>query len=91
MGYLSAMDFAMHADLDTTLSWHLQANLFPPVPLDMIEPAKLAIEAAIDEDIERQITLPPGRGIESVSASRVISALHLDGIIDGILASEEEE
>lgn len=64
MGTLGAMGMAdaVHdgLSLDTALGWHLQSNHYPPVPTAFIASCKDAIEAAQDEDYDREIALPKG-------------------------------
>ncbi len=85
MGNLNAMGFAEAVnegsiDLRSSLSWHLSANHYPPVPTTMIDPCLAAI-AAIDEDEPaRLIDLPDGvtfRGAPSAPAYEVADAHHL--------------
>lgn len=90
MGHLSAVDFAMHADLDTTLSWHLQSNHFPPVSADFIPACKAAIQHALDEDWEAEVELPERSPKDYVTVAEIVRVLHLDGIIEGLMYSQEE-
>lgn len=81
MGSLQAHEMAEHADLDTALAWHLRSNHYPPVPLSMVEPCKLAIDAYWEDDLDRMIQLPEGtlyRGEKSAPAREIIIAHHLD-------------
>lgn len=81
MGNLQAMEMASLANQDAGLRWHLQSNHFPPVPLDMLQPCKDAIEAADDGDWDREITLPISvewRGHATAPAWAVIEGHHLD-------------
>ena len=50
MGALSLQDFANHADLETTIGWHLQCNCYPPIPAtyDVKKAAIVAIKALRD-------------------------------------------
>jgi hypothetical protein len=60
MGLLNAMGMAALTDLDTALRWHFQSNCFPPVPVQMVEPAKAAIAAVVDDEADQLIDLPEG-------------------------------
>jgi len=92
MGYLSALDMAGQTDLDTALGWHLSANHYPPIPAEMIEPAKAALEAFRESDIEREIELPDvvtyKDGRTTAPAWALVEHLHLEAFLD---AEEEEE
>ena len=92
MGALGAMEAAAHADLDTSLTWHLRSNHYPPVPIEMLPIAKLAIEHALDEDYDAEIVLPEGvlwRGQETVPTWSVIENFHLEAWLHNY--DEEEE
>lgn len=74
------------ADIDTTLSWHLQSNHYPPVPLSMIPVCKAAIDAGNEEDWDKQIELPEGvsyRGSKTAPASVIIEQHHLESFLSG--------
>ena len=91
MGSLQASEMARLCDRDTVLSWHLQSNHYPPVPLSMIPACKAAIEAYEDEDYHRAITLPDGvswQGKLTAPASAVVESHHLDAFIN---QSEDDE
>ena len=80
MGYMQAKEMSRLADLDTALSWHLQSNHYPPIPLSMIPACKAAIDAYRDDDITRDILLPLGirwRGEVMAPASALVNDLHL--------------
>lgn len=84
MGYSTALDMASLTDIDQGLAWHLRANHYPPVPLEMIEPCKEAIYAYSDEDYDRQIDLPAPitwRGQSSAPARAIVDAHHLHAFI----------
>jgi hypothetical protein len=88
MGYLHAIEFAQ-GDLDTGLTWHLQSNHYPPIPLTMLEPCKEAINAIRDEDFYREIALPEGvlyKGRTTAPAWAISDQHHLDAWIE----SEDE-
>ena len=59
MGYAQALEMAMSgADLETVLSWHLQSNHYPPVPLSMLQVCIAAIDAYWEDDCSAEIDLP---------------------------------
>ena len=67
-------------DLETQLSYHLQGNHYPPVPLSMVQPCIDAIDAYYDEDYRREIDLPQGvlwRGQVTAPADAIIEQHHL--------------
>jgi hypothetical protein len=83
MGRLHAIEFAQ-GDLDTGLTWHLQSNHYPPVPLIMLEPCKEAIQACNEEDWYREIALPEGvlyKGQTTAPAWVIVDQHHLDAWI----------
>lgn len=70
--------------LERALAWHLQSNHYPPVPLVMIVPCIAAIEAANEDDYERDIDLPEEvsyKGHSHAPAWKIIEAHHLDAFI----------
>ena len=84
MGRLHAIEFAQ-GDLDTGLTWHLQSNHFPPVPLTMLEPCKEAIYAGREQDWEREIELPEGvfyKGKVTAPAWAILNQHHLDAWLE---------
>lgn len=61
MGSQSAQDMAEFGGVnETTMSWHLQSNHYPPVPSVMIAPCLSAVDALNEEDEERLIDAPEG-------------------------------
>ena len=65
MGRLSAVSMSEQVkdaglDLGIALEWHLRSNHYPPLPLFFIPACKAALEAAQDEDWDRDIPLPKG-------------------------------
>ena len=74
-------DGALGLDMANALRVHLQANHYPPVPSSMVQPCMDAIQAFIDEDINRAIELPEGvswRGNDTAPAHAIAEAHHLD-------------
>jgi hypothetical protein len=45
-------------DLETQLAYHLKANHYPPVPVEMVQPCIDAIDAFYDDDTSRMIDMP---------------------------------
>lgn len=95
MGKLSAIDMANYVpELTTLLVWHLRSNHYPPVPLSMVPVCAEAIDAYIEEDVDRKVALPDGveyRGETSAPAWAIIEAHHLDDIIIGFVLGDDDE
>jgi len=96
MGYLSALDFAENADLDTALRWHLTANHFPPLPIELLPAAKEAIANAAAEDWDAPVDL---RGVatyrEGATAAPTwacVEGWHLEAFLaaDDAITEDEE-
>jgi hypothetical protein len=78
--------------LRPALAWHLQSNHFPPVPTSMIDPCIAAIEAAVDDDWDREVELPEGitfRGQATASASAIIDQHHLGFFVETAIYGDE--
>ncbi len=91
MGRLQAAEMANLADLDTALTWHLQHNHYPPVPLSMLPICKAAIKAGNEEDWNREIELPEGvsyQGRPTAPAHQIITSHHLEAFL--VQDGEEE-
>ena len=84
-------------DLETQLAYHLQGNHYPPIPNSMIPACIEAINAAYEEDYERQINLPchgvdrngepfqiTWKGKTYTTASALIDHAHLHWFIDPV-------
>lgn len=92
MGSLQAREFAEmskeggDAELRQALSWHLQSNHYPPVPLSMVQPCIDAIKAVREEDdVDAEITLPEGityNNDPTAPAWAIIEQHHLDSWIE---------
>jgi hypothetical protein len=79
MGSIHSIEYAQ-GDLDTGLTWQLQANHYPPIPLIMLEPCKEAIFAGRENDWNKEIALPEGvlwKGKTSCPAIELIEHAHL--------------
>jgi len=84
MGHLQALEFA-EGDLDTGLTWHLRSNHYPPIPLTMLEPCKIAIQACNEGDWYHEVALPEGvtyKGEITAPAWAIVEQHHLDAWID---------
>jgi len=82
MGHMTAIEItnATELSLRQQLKWHLTGNHFPPIPLEMIDPAKKAIDACNEDDYDRIIETPfPHRKYGTrVPAWSIIKNLHLE-------------
>lgn len=89
MGYTSASDMLNQTeDLHTSIAWHLRANIYPPVPLSMVEPCYDAVLAILDNEPERGIALPEGvfyRGEDIAPAWAVVEGHRLEAFIDSMM------
>jgi hypothetical protein len=83
MGFLQATEMARMTDLEAGLTWHLQANHYPPVSKSFIPACKEAISAAQKGEWDKKIKMPNGL---VRSAAFIIEGLHLEPWID-----QEEE
>lgn len=88
MGSVTAIGLADSVlDLETQLKYHLQGNHYPPVPLSMVQPCIEAIDAAYEEDYDREITMPEGilyKNNNVAPAWAVIEQHHLDWFINPV-------
>lgn len=85
MGSLQAHEMAQLTSLEQGLTWHLQCNHYPPVPLSMLPVCVEAIEAYNEGDANRGITLPGGisyRGKAAAPAWAIVEQHHLDAWLD---------
>ncbi len=76
MGYMGAIQMRMLTDEDTALRWHLNSNLYPPVP-DAFDLCKQALDALEEGDQDRLLT----DGDLEVRAYQLVSVLHLDAFV----------
>ena len=89
MGLSSAIDVSQEMDLVQGLTWHLQSNHFPPIPVSMVQPCIDAIDAFYEGDTNKLISLPEGIGYKGLTAApawAIIEQHHLDPWLD----TEEE-
>lgn len=85
MGRLSLTDMLDHATPSQALAWHLQANLYPPPPAFMRQPAADAIDACNEGEPDRPIALPEGtlyRGEPEAPARAIIDSFRLEAFLD---------
>jgi hypothetical protein len=83
MGALQAREFASNTEItiEQQLTWHLQGNHFPPVPVSMVQPCIEAIDCYWSDELDREIDLPEGvvyRGNKTAPAREIIINHHLD-------------
>lgn len=85
MGRIAAHDMAQHApNLRTALSWHLQHNHYPPVPLSMLDTCEQAIAHAELDQWNVNVELPPGvtyKGSTVAPVWAVVEQHHLSDFI----------
>lgn len=89
MGYTTATELASILDLEGSISMHLQANHYPPVPLSMVQPCIDALDAYYEDDVEKHIPMPEGityKGMDWAPAWAIIDQHHLHAWLP-----EEEE
>jgi hypothetical protein len=70
--------------LEDKVGMHLRGNLYPPVPLSMVQPCVDAINAYWNEDYLAEIELPEGvewRGSNYAPASAIVEGHRLDGFV----------
>ena len=94
MGSVTAIGLAeTELDLEKQLAYHLQGNHYPPVPLSMVAPCIEAIDAAYDEDYDREIEMPKGvfyKGNTTAPAWAIIEQHHLSWFITPVEDSNED-
>lgn len=86
MGRMQAEDMKDLMSLDQALSWHLQSNHYPPVPLTMLPLCKEAIEHANVDDWDTLLKLPKGisyKGSTKASVSAIVRQHHLETFLEG--------
>jgi hypothetical protein len=85
MGLQTAMEInLLDLTLEDKVGMHLRGNLYPPVPLSMVQPCVDAINAYWNEDYLSEIPLPDGvqwRGYNVAPASAIVEAHRLDGFV----------
>ena len=96
MGYLAALELAGGEFVPRArgIEIHLSTNLYPPVPTSMVQACLDAIDAVVEDDIERLIELPEGvkwRGQELAPAFAIVDAHRLDAFVDVAYAEYEAD
>lgn len=96
MGYLTALDLAGCEFVPRArgIELHLSTNLYPAVPTSMVQACLDAIDAVVEDDIERLIELPEGvkwRGQELAPAFAIVDAHRLDAFVDVAYAEYEAD
>lgn len=87
MGYMSALDVAdneLGLDLEAQLSWHLQSNHYPPVPVSMVPVCIEAIDSYNEGHYYVEVPLPEGvyyKGSQTAPAWAIVEQHHLDAWI----------
>ena len=85
MGLMTTMAIGeLELTLEDQVGIHLRSNLYPPVPLSMVQPCVDAINAYWNEDYLAEIPLPDGvqwRGYDVAPASAIVEAHRLDGFV----------
>ena len=91
MGHIGAIGMAEEAGVnETTMTWHLLNNHYPPHDVALVPVALAAIDAMNEGESARVIKLPEivtYRGQTEVAAWQIVDGLHLDAF----LANEGEE
>lgn len=95
MGYSSALDFASQASLPQAVSWHLQANLYPPVPQYMVDVCIQAIELCACEQSLENVVLPEGvfyrNGSSYAPAYAIADNFRLWAFVDYSMQDSDDE
>jgi len=79
--------------LEAQIEIHLRSNIYPPVPLDMVQPCIEAIDAFWEDDTNRQISLNGNqwRGQPTAPAWAIIEGHRLDAWVEQWDNEEEGE
>jgi hypothetical protein len=94
MGYINAAAMAAATDLTQALTWHLQSNHYPPVPVSMVAVCEEAIDAILANESNSLIDLPDGiswRGQDQVPAWAIAEGLHLGAFIESCLDYPDDD
>ena len=81
MGSLQATEMAEMLDIESAISWHLQSNHYPPVPVSMVPACIEAIENALEGNWLKAVELPQGtlyRGSTHAPTDAIIEQHHLE-------------
>lgn len=90
MGTMRAMGMAEAVadgdiSLDQALGYHLQVNHYPPIPGEMVEVCKKAIELANQGDWDAEVFLPDGityRDQLTAPVAAIVEAHHLHTFLE---------
>lgn len=77
MGNLQAAEMARLAHIDQALTWHLQANHYPPVSAALVPACKQAIKNARAGKYEAMVTMPEGYPKAQLATRELMEGLHL--------------
>ena len=67
------------------LAMHLRSNLYPPVPLIMLDPCIEAIANCVQNDWDAEVSLPEGvlyRGLTTAPSHAIVSNHRLEAFLD---------
>ena len=85
MGHSSAQDMAEYGGVnETTITWHLTSNHFPPHDVALVPVALAALDAMREDEPDRVIELPEivtYRGQTEVEAWEIVSGLNLQAFL----------
>lgn len=83
MGSTLARELAsgdLDISLEQAITWHLQGNHYPPIPVSMVQPCIEAIDAYWDDNLDKEIDMPEGvfyKGLTTAPAREIIVQHHL--------------
>lgn len=83
--------------LESSLSYHLQHNHYPPVPLSMVPVCLAAINKAVECDWQVRdewLSLPDGvtyMGMDEAPVIEIIEQHHLGNFVDACMYENEQE
>lgn len=85
MGRMFVEDMqGLELGLPDMVAMHLRGNLYPPVPLTMVDACVEAIDACLEENYNKQIDLPEGvsyRGLTTAPAYAIIENHRLEAFL----------
>lgn len=82
MGHIQALEYAK---LESGLIMHLRHNHYPPLPYEILGPAKRAIKNAQAGQWDKMVKLPPGttyKGSKQAPTWACVDAWHLHSWVD---------
>ena len=86
MGHTQAAGMAEAGGVnETTISWHLTVNHYPPLSTDLVGPCLKAIELADNGDWNDEVKLPEGitfRDKETAPVWEMVNTFHLGAFLD---------